>query len=64
MVVRNDKDKLIFQSLDFEIMLDDMFMKCRNVREAQWLADQLQGAVEVVCEEKIDEIESDEELCD
>lgn len=63
-VVRNDKDKLVFQSLDFEIMLGDMFMKCRNVREAQWLADQLQGAVEVICEEKIDEIESDEELCD
>ena len=64
MVVRNDNDKLVFQSLDFEIMLGDMFMKCRNVREAQWLADQLQGAVEVVCEERIDEIESDEELCD
>ena len=64
MVVRNDNDKLVFQSLDFEIMLGDMFMKCRNVREAQWLADQLQGAVEVICEEKIDETERDEELCD
>ena len=64
MVVRDDKDKLVFQSLDFKIMLGDMFMKCRNVREAQWLAEQLQGAVEVICEEKIDEIESDGELCD
>lgn len=64
MVVRNDNDKLVFQSLDFEIMLGDMFMECRNVREIQWLADQLQGAVEVICEERIDEIESDEELCD
>lgn len=64
MVIRNDKDKLIFQSLDFEIMLGDMFMKCRNVREARWLANQLQCAVEVICEEKINEVENDEELCD
>lgn len=64
MVGRNNKDKLFFQSLDFEIMLADMFMKCRNVREAQWLADQLQGIVEGICDERIEEIESDEELCD
>lgn len=64
MVVRNNEDRLVFQSLDFEITLGDMFMKCKNVREAQWLADQLRGAVEVICDEKIEEIENDEELCD
>ena len=64
MLVRNNKGKLVFQSLDFEILMGDMFMKCKNVTEAQWLADQLQGAVEVICEEKIEEIENDEELCD
>ena len=60
MLVRIEHDKLVFQSLDFEIMLTDMFMKCRNVKEAQWLADQLQGAIEVICEEKLCEIEDDE----
>ena len=60
MVIRNNKGKLVFQSLDFEIMLGDMFMKCKNVKEAQWLADQLQGAVEVICEEKIEEFEEGE----
>ena len=62
MVVRDDKDKLVFQNLDFEIMLGDMFMKCRNVKEAQWLAERLQNEIESICDEKIDEIESDEEL--
>ena len=60
MVKRNNNDKLVFQSLDFEIMLGDMFMKCKNVSEAQWLADQLQGAVEVICEEEINEFESED----
>ena len=64
MVVRDDKDKLVFQNLDFEIMLGDMFMKCRNVKEARWLAERLQNEVKIICNEKIDEIESDEELCD
>lgn len=64
MVARNDKNKLVFQSLDFEIMLCDMFMECRNAREVQWLAEQLQGAVEIICDEKIEEIETNEELCD
>ena len=64
MVVRDDKDKLVFQNLDFEIMLGDMFMKCRSVKEAQWLAERLQNEVEIICKEKIDEIESDEELYD
>lgn len=31
MVVRDDKDKLVFQSLDFEIMLGDMFIRRRSV---------------------------------
>ena len=39
-----------------------MFMQCKNVKEAQWLAEQLQNEVEIICDEKIDEIESDEEL--
>ena len=60
MLVRNNKGTSFFQSLDFEIMLGDMFEKCKNVREAQWLADQLQGAVEVICEEKIEEFEVEE----
>ena len=60
MVKRNNNGKLVFQSLDFEIMLGDMFMKCKNVSEAQWLADQLQGAVEVICEEEINEFESED----
>ena len=64
MVVRDDKDKLVFQNLDFEIMLGDMFMKCRSVKEAQWLSERLQNEVEIICKEKIDEIESDEELYD
>lgn len=53
MLVRNNKGTLFFQSLDFEIMLRDMFNKCKNVTERQWLADQLQGAVEVVCDEQV-----------
>ena len=64
MVIRDNKDKLVFQNLDFEIMLSDMFMKCRSVKEARWLAERLQNEVKIICNEKIDEIESDEELCD
>lgn len=55
MTERDEKDRLVFKSLDFEIILFDMFRNCKNTKEIEWLADQLHGAIDVICEEKKEE---------
>jgi hypothetical protein len=52
---RVDK-KLIFSSLDFEILIGDLYEKCESEQEIEWLQDQLSSIVECLAEERMDEI--------
>lgn len=58
MLNRNEKGKLAFKSLDFEIFIGDMFAKCKTEREIEWLEEQLNGTVECSSQERRDEIEN------
>lgn len=55
MLIRNESGKLFLQSLDLEIFLADLFVKCKNEREVEWLKEQLQESVEVIAEEAEEE---------
>lgn len=58
MVVRNDKGKLSFKSLDFEIVIGDMFEICKTEKEVLWVTEQLSSIIECSSDERLDEIES------
>lgn len=63
MLSRNEKGKLALKSLDFQILISDMFTECKDQREIEWLGEALSGIVECSAEERLDEIEIEEEEC-
>nr|DAI90587.1 MAG TPA: hypothetical protein [Caudoviricetes sp.] len=53
--------KLAFKCLDAQIFLGNMFAKCKNEHEVEWLQEQLQSCIEGEAENRLDELESEDE---
>lgn len=53
---RNDKDRLVFNALDIQIMFDEMFYSCKTEKEAEWLREQLVSHVDAAAQEVIDNL--------
>lgn len=60
MINRDYKGRMVFQSLDFRILIGDLFEKCKTVNEVEWLTEQLTSAIECASEERTEEIEEEE----
>ena len=54
MVERNVNGKLVLKSLDLEIFLGEMFLKCNTDEEIEWLQEQILGALDVIVDEAKD----------
>lgn len=54
MVKRNENGKLKFSSLDFEILIGDLLIECKNDDEINWLEYQLKTIVEGIAQEARD----------
>jgi hypothetical protein len=55
-VLERENGKLLLSSLDFEILIGDLYEKCESEQEIEWLQDQLASIVECLAEERMDEI--------
>lgn len=56
MLARNEKGRLVFNRLDFEILIGELYSKCETEDEVEWLEEQLQSIIECSAEERIDEL--------
>ena len=54
MVERNINGKLVLKSLDLEIFLGEMFLKCNTDEEIEWLQEQISEALDVIVDEAKD----------
>lgn len=54
MVRRKENGKLALRSLDLEIFLGEMFLKCKTDEEIEWLQEQILGALDVIVDEAKD----------
>lgn len=54
MVTRDNNDKLVFEPISFQIMIADMFNKCKTGAEMAVLYENMQESIEVVIEEILD----------
>ena len=54
MVERNVNGKLVLKSLDLEIFLGEMFLKCNTDEEIEWLQEQISEALDVIVDEAKD----------
>lgn len=51
MLVRGLSGKLQLSTLDLKILIGDMFLKCENQEERDWLKEQLNEVVDSIHEE-------------
>ena len=56
MLIRNEKGHLKFDWLSFEIFIRDLLAECKNKEEVVWLEEQLNDIIDVVAEERIEEL--------
>lgn len=62
MIVERQKDGLIhFHPIDFEIFIGDFFEECKDEHETEWLKRELIDCIEIMADEKLDELESGDE---
>ena len=54
MVERNINGKLVLKSLDLEIFLGEMFLKCNTDEEIEWLQERISEALDVIVDEAKD----------
>ena len=54
MVERNVNGKLVLKSLDLEIFLGEMFLKCNTDEEIEWLQEQISEVLDVIVDEAKD----------
>ena len=54
MVTRDNNDKLVFETISFQVMIGDMFDKRKTTEEMAFLYENMQGSIEVVAEEMLD----------
>jgi hypothetical protein len=64
LITRNERGKLKFNTLEMEIMFDDLFDICKNQDEIEWLQEQLQSYVEGAANEKIEWLEQEGKMVD
>lgn len=57
MISRNEKGKLVMQSLDMEIFIGELFEKCQTEHEVEWVQKELTGTIDTIADERICEIE-------
>lgn len=55
-VERTENGKLKINTLDLEILIGDMFDLCKNEHEVDFVIDAITGAVEIISEEMLDEL--------
>ena len=55
MVTRDNNDNLVFQYTNFQIMIADMFDKCKTREEMAFLYENMQNSIELVAEEVLEE---------
>lgn len=56
MLSRNENGKLVLKSLDLQIFLGDLFEKCENEHEIEWLQNQITECTECIAEERKEEL--------
>lgn len=56
-IKRNERNKLELKLLDFQVMIGEIFEKCENQVEVEWVKEQLESVVEVCSEERIEDLE-------
>lgn len=61
MLKRNEKGNLNFDSLGFELFAGDLFDKCKNVQELEWLEEQMVEIIENTEETYEEELEEENE---
>ena len=61
MLDRREDGKLRLNSLDLQIFLGDIFVKCKNEHEVEWLQEQVSSCVEGIAEERLNEFEGEGE---
>ena len=50
-----------YNSLDFDIYVGNLFEMCESEDQVEWLKDQLSTSIDCLGDERIDELESEEE---
>lgn len=60
MLNRNNNGKLVLKTLDFQIMIGDMFVQCDDEGEVDFLQENLTGIIENLAEERKDEIDMED----
>lgn len=53
MLKRLKNGKLLLAQLDLEILLGDLFLKCKNKEEIDWLYEEILSALDIVRDEAI-----------
>lgn len=61
MISRNERGKLSAQTLDIEIFFDNLIDVCKTESELEWVHELLSSALEVSCEDKLQQIEEGQE---
>lgn len=56
MLKRNEKDKLVLNSLKLEVFIRELFEQCKTEDEVESLKEQIQDIIEDVTDEKINDI--------
>jgi len=57
MISRNEKGKLVIQSLDMEIFIGELFEKCQTEHEVEWVQNEITGIIDLIADERLNEIE-------
>lgn len=61
MLYRNEEGKLHFDNFSFELLIDGLFDKCKNIDELKWLEGQIIETVEYAKENFEEELEVENE---
>lgn len=55
MVTRDNNDKLVFQHISFQSMIEDMFTTCKTRAEMAFLYEDIQNSIELIVEKVLEE---------
>lgn len=59
MLYRNEEGKLCFNNFGFELLIDGLFDKCKNIDELEWLYKEITDLIEFRAEEFEEELEKE-----
>lgn len=60
MIAKDSNGKLQVNTVSLNLFFGDMFLKCDNVRQVEWLHNNLVSAVELAADERLEELKYDE----